>query len=57
VGDLGQPELTPEVRALLVKGVTEEAAGRSMTELEAERDQMLLKLLKLKKTTEPGTCR
>ena len=50
--DLGQPELTPEVRALLVKGVTEEAAGRSMTELEAERDQMLLKLLKLRKPAE-----
>jgi carnitine 3-dehydrogenase len=47
--DLGQPELTPEVRALLVKGVTEEAAGRSMTELEADRDQMLLKLLTMRK--------
>ena len=47
--DLGRPELTPEVRSLLVKGVTDEAAGRSMAELEAERDQMLLKLLTLRR--------
>jgi len=47
--DLGRPDLTPEVRSLLVKGVTEEAAGRSMAELEAQRDQMLLKLLTLRR--------
>jgi carnitine 3-dehydrogenase len=43
--DLGRPELTPEVKSLLVQGVTDEAAGRSMADLEAKRDEMLLKLL------------
>ncbi|MEY4941158.1 MAG: hypothetical protein RIQ93_2893 [Verrucomicrobiota bacterium] len=43
--DLGAPVLTPEIRAMLTSGVNDEAAGRSIAELEAERDQSLLKLL------------
>lgn len=50
--ELGSPELTPEVRSLLVKGVTEEAAGRSMADLEAERDQTLVKLLTLRRESD-----
>jgi carnitine 3-dehydrogenase len=43
--DLGQPTLTPEVRKLLVEGVNQEAAGRTIADLEAERDARLLDLL------------
>lgn len=43
--DLGQPVLTPQLKALLVEGVADEAAGRSVAELERERDQGLLSLL------------
>jgi carnitine 3-dehydrogenase len=43
--DLGQPVLNEKLRAMLVEGVTDEAAGRSITELEKERDDLLVKLL------------
>ncbi len=45
--DLGEPELTPEIRALLVAGVLEEVEGSEMKELEARRDRMLTAVLKL----------
>ena len=44
--DLGTPtELSPEFRRTLVQGIAKEAAGRSIDELAAERDSMLLQLL------------
>jgi carnitine 3-dehydrogenase len=42
---LGNPELTPELAQQIVKGVLEEADGRSIDELAAERDEMLFGLL------------
>ena len=42
---LGNPELTPELAHQIVKGVLEEADGRSIDELAAERDEMLFGLL------------
>ncbi|MCA0920812.1 3-hydroxyacyl-CoA dehydrogenase NAD-binding domain-containing protein [Pseudooceanicola nanhaiensis] len=45
---LGAPELTPEVCAMLVAGVEAEAAGRTIPELEAERDAALIAALKLR---------
>ncbi|MEE6139888.1 3-hydroxyacyl-CoA dehydrogenase NAD-binding domain-containing protein [Mycobacterium sp. 050128] len=42
---LGNPELTPELAHQIVKGVLEEADGRSIDELAAERDDMLFGLL------------
>ncbi len=45
---LGAPALTSEVKDQLVRGVEEEAAGRSITELSAERDTMLIETLKLR---------
>lgn len=42
--DLGQPELTPEVRKKLIAGWAEEMAERSVAELAAERDERLLAL-------------
>lgn len=52
--DLGSPVLTPELKARLVAGVNEEAAGRSIAELERQRDTLLLGLLALRKRVEGG---
>lgn len=43
---LGSPELTPEVCDQLVAGIAEEAAGRSIADLEAQRDAGLIAALK-----------
>ena len=45
---LGNPELTFELRSQLAKGIADEAAGRSIDELEARRDLFLVDLLALK---------
>ncbi|MCW0234208.1 MAG: 3-hydroxyacyl-CoA dehydrogenase NAD-binding domain-containing protein [Ferrovibrio sp.] len=45
---LGSPSLTPEVKDMLVQGVENEAAGRSISELSAERDATLIEALKLR---------
>lgn len=45
---LGNPSLTSEVKDMLVQGVLEEAAGRSIADLSAERDTALLQTLKLR---------
>lgn len=42
---LGNPRLTPEVCSLLVQGVAAEANGRSIADLEAERDRGLVRAL------------
>jgi len=42
---LGQPAITPEVRQLMIDGVLKEAAGRSLDELAAQRDEALLSLM------------
>ncbi|MFM0557898.1 3-hydroxyacyl-CoA dehydrogenase NAD-binding domain-containing protein [Paraburkholderia sediminicola] len=46
--DLGSPELTPEVQKKLIDGVHAEVGSRSIQELEAERDEMLLGLIELR---------
>jgi 3-hydroxyacyl-CoA dehydrogenase len=46
---LGTPELTPEVRAALVAGIREEVSSRSVPELAAYRDKILLGLLALRR--------
>lgn len=45
---LGSPELTPEVQKKLVDGVRAEVGLRTIEELEAERDELLLGLLELR---------
>lgn len=42
--DLGQPSLHPALKARLVEGVEAEAGGKSVAELEAERDAALVAL-------------
>jgi 3-hydroxyacyl-CoA dehydrogenase len=45
---LGSPELTPEVRQKLIDGLHAEVGSRSVAELEAQRDDILLGLLELR---------
>jgi carnitine 3-dehydrogenase len=42
---LGSPTLTPEVCALLVEGVRQEAGDRSINDLEMQRDDALIRVL------------
>src|SRR5271154_3035795 len=59
---LGSPVLTPEVQKILIDSVHAEAGSRTIQELEAERDEVLLGLIELRnkvarssqtKSTEP----
>jgi 3-hydroxyacyl-CoA dehydrogenase len=45
---LGNPEITPQLRQVVTAGVLDEAGKRSVDALAAERDRMLLGLLKLR---------
>jgi hypothetical protein len=45
---LGQPQLTPEVQKKLIDSVHAEVGSRSVEELAAERDEMLLGLIELR---------
>ena len=45
---LGSPELTPEVRRKLIDGLHTEVGSRSIVDLEAQRDEILLGLLELR---------
>jgi 3-hydroxyacyl-CoA dehydrogenase len=47
--DLGQPQLTEAVRQQLAAGVAAAAAGRSIDELAAARDRLLVEILALKR--------
>ena len=49
---LGQPVLTPEVQKKLIDSVHAEVGSRSISELEAERDDVLLGLLELRRKYE-----
>ncbi len=44
--DLGTPALTPEVKAKIIAGIAEEAAGRSIEQLAKERDEKLIGVLR-----------
>ena len=45
---LGSPELTPEVQRKLIDGVHAEVVSRTIPELEAQRDEILLGLIELR---------
>jgi len=53
---LGQPVLTPEVQKKLIDSVHAEVGSRSIAELAAERDEMLLGLIELRKKVEGATA-
>jgi len=46
---LGSPVLTPEMQKKLIDGVHAEVGSRTIAELEAERDELLLGLIELRK--------
>ncbi|HEX6957338.1 MAG TPA: 3-hydroxyacyl-CoA dehydrogenase NAD-binding domain-containing protein [Ferrovibrio sp.] len=50
---LGQPRFDEATKQALVEGVAEEAKGRSIADLEAERDRMLILLQLMKKGAAP----
>src|SRR3981189_18874 len=52
---LGSPQLTPELQQKLVDGVRAEAGSRSVDELAAERDEVLLGLLELRANSEEAS--
>src|SRR6266403_964521 len=52
---LGQPVLTPEVQKQLMDSVRAEVGSRSVDELAAERDEMLLELIKLRTKVESSS--
>jgi 3-hydroxyacyl-CoA dehydrogenase len=55
---LGQPQLTPEVQKKLIDSVHAEVGSRTIEELEAERDEMLLGLIELRtKPAKPAVSR
>src|SRR6201984_1130692 len=49
---LGSPVLTPDVQKTLIDSVHAEVGSRSIEELEAERDEILLGLIELRKRSE-----
>ena len=49
---LGSPELTPEVQRKLIAGLHSEVGSRSISDLEAQRDEILLGLLDLRRKYE-----
>jgi carnitine 3-dehydrogenase len=49
---LGSPVLTPEVQQMLIDGVHAEVGSRSIAELEAQRDEILMGLLELRANAE-----
>ena len=49
---LGTPNLTPEVCDMLVAGIADETGGRSVVELEAERDALLIRVLKARQASD-----
>jgi hypothetical protein len=51
---LGSPELTPDVQKKLIASVHAEVGSRSIDELAAQRDEVLLGLIELRKKFEPG---
>jgi 3-hydroxyacyl-CoA dehydrogenase len=53
---LGQPVLTPNVQKQLIDSVRAEVGSRSVDELAAERDEMLLQLIEMRTKVESGSA-
>jgi hypothetical protein len=45
--DLGTPKLTSKMKQTIIDGVAEEAAGRSIADLQRWRDRKLIEILKV----------
>ena len=53
---LGSPELTPAVQQKLAAGIHSEVGSRSISDLESQRDEILLGLLELRKKVEGASA-
>ncbi len=53
---LGQPVLTPEVQKKIIESVHAEVGSRTIDELAAERDEMLLALIELRSKRDNATA-
>ena len=53
---LGSPELTPELQRKLIDGLHAAVGSRSISELEAQRDDILMGLLELRNTHEKASA-
>jgi hypothetical protein len=47
IADLGDPKFTPEVQKKIIDGVADEAAGRSIADLQKWRDRKLIDILRI----------
>jgi hypothetical protein len=47
IADLGDPKFTPELQQKIIDGVADEAAGRSIADLQKWRDRKLIDILKV----------
>ena len=54
---LGNPDLTPEVQKKLVDSLHQEVGSRTIEQLEAERDELLIGLLKLRAASDEAALR
>jgi carnitine 3-dehydrogenase len=52
--DLGNPKVTPALQQKIIAEVDEAARGRSIGELERQRDELLIELLALRQRPDPG---
>ena len=52
---LGTPNITPELKQTIVDGVAREAAGRSVEELAANENRVMVGLLKLRANRDPAS--
>jgi len=48
IKNLGSPDVTPELKKIISEGVLQEAANRSVEELAAQENEVLVGLLKLR---------
>jgi 3-hydroxyacyl-CoA dehydrogenase len=47
IADLGEPKFTPDVQKKIIDGVADEAAGRSIADLQKWRDRKLIDILRV----------
>jgi 3-hydroxyacyl-CoA dehydrogenase len=57
IKDLGNPDVTPELKQTIVEGVLHEAGNRSVQELAQEENKLLIELLRLRARASNGATK
>jgi hypothetical protein len=57
IKDLGNPDVTPELKKTIVEGVLHEAGNRSVQELAQEENKLLIELLRLRARASNGATK